>query len=151
MDKYDLVITNRNSASNLAVDGLIDGLVSGVVMYFALAVLALFSGELPGTLLERFSAGGLTTPVQGLLSHLAVSAIYGVLFGVFVWPLLRRLSSARLTGWLGGFTYAAFLLLLAQIAILPATNSPLGELHFWQLALGHGVYGLVLGGLFSKR
>jgi hypothetical protein len=151
MDKYCLLIKNRNTASNLAVDGLIYGLNSGVAMYFALALLALLSGGSPGALLERFSGGGLTTPVQGLLSHLAVSAIYGVLFGVFVWPLLRRLSSGRIIEWLGGFAYAAVLLFLAQIAILPVTNSPLGEVHFWQLALGHGVYGLVLGGLFSER
>lgn len=151
MDKYDQIIKNKNSVSNLAVDGLIYGLASGVAMYLTLAAFALLSGEPPEALLERFSAGGLTTPVQGLLSHLAVSAIYGVVFGAFIWPFLRRVPSRIIAGWLGGLVYAAFLLLLAHIAILPVTNSPLGEVLTWQLALGHTVYGVVLGTLFSKR
>jgi hypothetical protein len=89
--------------------------------------------------------------VQGLLSHLAVSAIYGMLFGVLAWPVLRRFSSRKITGWLGGLVYAILLLLLAQIAILPGTNSPLEQIPFWQWALAHGVYGLILGGLFARK
>jgi putative exporter of polyketide antibiotics len=46
---------------------------------------------------------------------------------------------------------AAKLVFLAQIAILPGTNSQLGQIPFWQWALGHCIYGLVLGSMFLRR
>ena len=151
MDKTSLDSKNVNSAGNLAVDGLIYGLVSGGAMSLSLAALALLTSETPGAILEYFSSSGLTSPVQGLLSHLAVSAIYGMLFGVLIWPFLLRFSSAKMIGFLGGLVYAILLLLLAQIVILPVTDSPLAQLPFWQWAMGHGVYGLVLGRLFTRK
>lgn len=151
MDKIGLLSENKNTISNWAVDGLIYGLVGGVAMFLGLAAFALISGDSPGALLERFSADGLTSPFQGLLSHLAVSAVYGLLFGTLIWPVLRRFSSFKLIGWFGGLGYALLLLLLAQIAIFPGVNSPLAQLPFWEWALGHVIYGLVLGGLFSRK
>lgn len=151
MDNAGQISENKTSLSNLAVDGLIFGLVSGAAMLLSLAAFALLSDESPGDLLELFSVAGLVSPVLGMLSHLAVSAIYGVLFGVLIWPVLRRFSSRKIIGWLGGLAYSADLLILAQTEILPGTNSPLGQIPNWQWALGHGIYGLVLGGLFSRR
>jgi hypothetical protein len=151
MDKTDLILRNNNSVSNLAVDGLIYGLIGGLAMVLSLATFALLSGETPAAYLERFSAGGLTSPMQGLISHLAVSAIYGVLFGVLVWSVLARFSSTKIISVVGGLVYAAFLLMLAQVAILPGTNTPLSQIPTWQWALAHGVYGLVLGGLFARK
>jgi hypothetical protein len=151
MDKTDILSENKSSISTLVVDGVISGLVGGVAMFSSLAAFAFLSGEAPGVILGSFSSDGLTSPVQGLVGHLGASAIYGALFGVLIWPLLSRFSSRKSRGWLGGIVYGAFLLLLAQIAILPTTNSPLSEIPFWQWALGHGIYGLVLGGLFARR
>ena len=151
MDKTGLLSGDKNSVSNLAVDGLIYGLVSGVAMILSLAAFTLFSGETPGAYLQYFSVGGLTSPMQGLFSHLAVSAIYGVLFGVLVWPVLERFLSAKISAIVGGVFYALFLLLLAKITILPGTSSPLGQIPFWQWTLGHAVYGLVLGALFARQ
>ena len=151
MDKIDQISRDKVGISNLAVDGLIYGLISGVAMVLSLAAFALLSGETPGTYLEHFSVGGLTSPMQGLLSHLAVSAIYGVLFGALIWSVLVRFSHIKIISIIGGLVYAAVLLLLAQTAILPSTGSPLAQLPFWQWALGHAVYGLVLGGLFARK
>ena len=151
MDKTSLISKDRESGNNRAVDGLLYGLVGGIAMLVSLLAFALLSGDSPGALLTHFSAGNSTSPIQGLLSHLAVSAIYGLLFGALVWPVLLRLTSAKLSGWLGGFGYAILLLFLAQIAVLPGTNSPLAQLPLWQWALGHGIYGLVLGGLFAGK
>jgi hypothetical protein len=151
MDNFSLISKEKENGNNRAVDGLLYGLVGGIAMLVSLLAFALLSGDLPGALLVRFSAGNSTSPIQGLLSHLAVSAIYGLLFGALVWPVLRHISSASWVGWLGGLAYAVLLLLLAQIAILPGVNSPLAQLPFWQWALGHGIYGLVLGGLFSRK
>jgi hypothetical protein len=151
MDKNGLITNSKSDIRTLAVDGLIFGLLSGLGMYLVMAILALLSGNSAATLMERFSVSGLASPIQGLLSHLAVSAIYGLLFGALVWPVLRRLTSTNLSGWLGGLGYAILLLFLAQIAILPGTDSPLAQLPFWEWALGHGIYGLVLGGLFAGK
>ena len=151
MDKTDIIPDNKSDLSTLAVDGVIFGLVAGVAMFLFLMVLALLSGDAPGMILSRFSGAGITSPMLGLLGHLGVSAIYGVLFGVLIWPVLTRLTSRRISGWFGGLFYAGFLVLLAQIAILPGTNSPLSQILFWQWALGHGIYGLVLGSMFSRR
>jgi hypothetical protein len=151
MDKTGQISRNKVGVSNLAVDGLIYGLISGVAMVLSLAAFALLSGETPAAYLERFSTGGLTSPLQGLLSHLAVSAIYGVLFGALIWSILIRFSAAKITSIIAGLVYAIFLLMLAQTAILPSTGSPLAQLPFWQWVLGHAVYGLALGGLFAWK
>lgn len=151
MDKTGPILRNKNSISYLAVDGLIYGLIGGVAMVIILAAFALLSGETPSTNLELFSVSGLTSPMQGLLSHLAVSAIYGVMFGALIWPVLARISSAKIMSITGGLFYAVVLLSLAQTAILPGTDSPLAQLPFWQWAMGHVVYGLVLGGLFARK
>ena len=148
MDKTDTFPDNKSS---LAVDGVIFGVVAGVAMFLSLMVLALFSGQAPGVVLARFSGGGSTSPLFGLLGHLGVSAIYGVLFGVLIWPVLMRFSPGKISAVLAGILYAGFLVLLAQIAILPGMNSSLSQIPFWQWALGHGIYGLVLGSMFSRR
>jgi len=124
--------------------------VSGVAMYLSLAAFALLSGESPVAVASHFSTGELTSPWLGLFGHLAVSAIYGALFGALIWPVLRRASDRKIASWLGGLAFAAILLLLAQFAILPNTNSPLDILPYWHWVIAHGVYGLVLGGLFSR-
>lgn len=151
MDKTDTLPENKSDISTLAVDGVIYGVVGGVAMFLSLMALALLSGEAIGVVLERFRGGGLTSPALGLVGHFGVSAIYGLLFGILIWPVLRRFSSNRISGWIGGIFYAGFLVLLAQIAILPGTNSSLSQIPFWQWALGHGIYGLVLGSMFSRR
>lgn len=151
MDKTDIISNNKEGIGNLAVDGLIYGLVGGVAMYLFMAAVSIISRDGLGNLLGRFSVGGLTTPLQGLLGHLAVSAIYGLLFGVLIWPVLRRISTRPISGWIGGLVYAGCLFLLAQLTILPMTDSPLGEIPAWHFALGHAVYGLVLGGMFSRK
>jgi hypothetical protein len=65
--------------------------------------------------------------------------------------VLARISSAKIISIIGGLVYAVILLLLAQTAILPGIGLPLAKLSFWQWALGHVVYGLVLGGLFARK
>lgn len=151
MDKVDIITDNNSRLSNLAVDGLIYGLIGGFAMYIILAATALFSGDSPASILARFNTGGLTSPLRGMIGHLAVSAIYGTLFGVLVWPLLSRFASWKAMGWISGLAYAGLLFVLSQVAVLPLTNSPLGQIPIWQWGLGHAVYGLVLGALFARK
>ena len=147
MDKTDTFTENKSS---LAVDGVIYGVVAGAAMFASLMVLAILTGDTPGVILARFSSGGITSPVLGLVGHLGVSAIYGALFGVFAWPLLSRFSTNKISAVFGGILYAGFLILFAQIALLPGTNSSLSQFPFWQWVLGHVIYGLVLGSMFFR-
>jgi len=151
MDKTGQLLKTKESSKNLAVDGLLFGLVGGIAMAVILLAFALISGEAPATLLARFGTGNSTSPLQGLLSHLAVSATYGLLFGTVFWPLLKRLSSPKQFAWLGGIVYAVLLLLLSQFVLLPSAHSPLLQIPFWEWAAGHLVYGMVLGYLFARN
>ena len=81
MDKSDTLPVNKSGISIRAVDGVVYGILGGVAMFLSLVVLALLSGEAPGVIPARFSGGGITSPMVGLVGHLGVSAIYGVLFG----------------------------------------------------------------------
>ena len=141
---------NTINYSQLAVDGLIYGVASGAAMFLSLAIFAVLTGESPVTVASHFTIGELTSPWVGLFGHLSVSAIYGALFGALIWPVLRRISDRKIVSWLAGLIFGVFLLLLAQFAVLPNTNSPLDILSYWHWAVAHVIYGLVLGGLFSR-
>jgi len=120
-------------------------------MIAVLIVLAAVSGEAPAVLLERFSRTGSGSPAEGLFTHLAVSAIYGALFGTLIRPVLLRSRYAAMAGWLGGLLYAGALLVLAQTVLLPGADSPLLELPIWYWTMGHAVYGLVLGWFAGRK
>jgi predicted metal-binding membrane protein len=124
-------------------------LVSGTVMFISLAALTLLSGGALGATLERFSGGSVSSPVLGLAGHLGVSAIYGALFGALIWLLKSYLASREILSWLAGVLYAAVLLLVAQLLILPTIS--IGAIPTWQWVTAHGVYGLMLGGLFARK
>lgn len=154
-----------------AVDGLFSGVLAGVLMAAYLVVVGLVVGEGPGTVLGRFAGGEVTTPLVGALSHLAVSAVYGALFGAGWhliarrWPFtstLRqvqnttglsasdRLRAGSLLTWMGGLAYGVVLLVLAEVVILPRTASPLQEIPLVHWAVAHGIYGLTLGVLIHR-
>jgi tetrahydromethanopterin S-methyltransferase subunit F len=151
MDKTDILAENRSSFSTYVVDGIAYGFVSGTLMFVSLAALTLFSGEAIGATLERISVGSLSSPLLSLAGHLGVSAIYGALFGALIWPLKSYLVSREILGWIAGVLYAAVLLLVAQFIILPTIFSPAGVIPPRQWVLAHGVYGLILGGLFARK
>ena len=134
----------RESASDAVIDGLFAGLVAGILMIVVIILGGLISGESPASVLGRFSTGQAASPAAGGLLHLAVSGIYGGLYGLLEYWMPSGLRS-RLPGWLMGMVYSLLLLVLAFTVLLPGLGSPLVELPLWVLALGHSVYGLVLG------
>ena len=137
-------LIRKASASDAVIDGLFAGLIAGVLMILVIILGGLLSGESPASVLERFSTGQTASPLAGGLLHLAVSGIYGGFFSLLVQWMpagLRR----RLPGWLAGLIYGLLLLGLAVTVLLPGLRSPLVELPFWTLALGHLAYGLMLG------
>lgn len=139
--------TKKNSRTgDAAVDGLLAGLGSGVVMAVYLLITGILGGDAMGTIMGRFAPGGETTPVTGLLAHLAVSAIYGAVFGVVTLPLRKRIPV-----WVLGLVYGAALFLIARVALLPGTGSSLLEISPVHFGIAHLVYGGILGWQIGRK
>jgi hypothetical protein len=147
-------IVNREiSASDAAIDGLLSGVLAGLGMAFYLVLARLVAGVSPLATLALFAPDPESGPLMGVLAHLAVSGIYGVLFGVGYATLLRRPDYNPPT-WLHaaiGGLYGLLLLLAAWTLILPATGSQVQQIPLVQLTIGHLLYGLVLGWLVYRR
>lgn len=126
-----------------AVDGLIAGLLAGLAMIVALVLMGLAFGDAPGAVLSRFDANSGTSSTIGLLLHLAVAGVYGVIYGVG-WHLSRRLWSHHLPAWPFGLAYGLALFFLAEMVLLPGSGSPLLEIMPGHFSLAHVVYGLTL-------
>ena len=139
-------IFKRVAVGDAAVDGLFAGLGAGLVMIVYLAAASALRGEGPAVLLTRFTASEQVTPGLGLLSHLSVSGIYGLLFGAAA-ALLLRGWSVIFSGWLAGLAYGALLFLVAELVILPGTGSLLRAIPTIHFAIAHLIYGLVLGSM----
>lgn len=129
-----------------AVDGLLAGLGAGVVMAVYLLITGMLAGEAMGTIMGRFAPGGETTPLTGALSHLAVSAIYGAVFGVVTLPLRKRVPA-----WAAGLVFGMVLFLVARYALLPGTDSSLLEMPPVHFGIAHLLYGGVLGWQVGRR
>ncbi|NUM47755.1 MAG: hypothetical protein HUU38_23870 [Anaerolineales bacterium] len=139
--------TQQNSKiGDAAVDGLLAGLGAGVVMGVYLLVTGIFAGEAMGTILGRFAPGGEATPLTGVLSHLAVSAIYGAMFGVMANVLRKRVPI-----WAAGLVFGLGLFMIAQYALLPGTGSALLEVSPVHFGIAHGLYGGMLGWQVGRR
>jgi hypothetical protein len=136
------------TVADAAVEGLLSGIAAGFAMAASLIGMGMVTGDTPASVLGRFDPGGRGAPVTGGLAHLAVSGVYGILFGLGWHRVHRRLSV--LPDWVGGLVYGMALLGLAETLLLPGTGSPLGEIPAAQFALAHAVYGLSLG-LLSGR
>jgi hypothetical protein len=138
----------QGSLGAVAVDGLFAGLGAGLVMAVYLVLAGLLNGQGPALVLARFSTTEGAAPWQGLLNHLAVSSMYGVVFGLLLFALLRHAHPERI--WLAGALYGLLLFFVAEIVILPGTGSPFAETPVFHLAAAHILYGLAVG-IFSSR
>jgi len=129
-----------------AVDGLLAGMVAGLAMALYLVLSGLLGGTGISESLAMFTPFGEPSPMMGLLSHLAVSAIYGALFGVLTAPL-----GGRLPGWLSGLVFGLLLIFVARLALLPETSSALAAVPAIHFSAAHLIYGLVLGLLIGRK
>ncbi len=129
-----------------AVDGLLAGLGAGVLMALVLALSGLFGGAGIAGTLALFTPFGSPGPLAGAISHLAVSAIYGAVFGVLYAPLRGRLPA-----WVAGSGYGVLLYLVARLALLPGTGSALIAIPPAIFLAAHLLYGLGLGFLISRK
>lgn len=145
-------IVKRIGIGDAAVEGLMYGVLAGAAMAVFVLVVELTAGKTPGVVLGYFDASHQASPFGGLFTHIAVSGIYGVVFGI-VTMLLARMPGARVTlgMWLLlGAMYGVFIFGVATWIVLPRTVSALRELPIWVLAGAHLMYGVSLGWLVSR-
>jgi hypothetical protein len=149
MTENTRAVDKTTTVADAAVEGLLSGIAAGVLMAITLLGFGLVAGDAPGSVLGRFDPGGQEAPLTGGLAHLAVSGVYGILFGLG-WHLQQR-RLPILPAWAGGLVYGVVLFGLAETLLLPATGSPLGEIPAAQFGLAHAVYGLSLGLLAGRQ
>jgi hypothetical protein len=142
---------SERGLGDTAVDGLLAGLVAGVGMaiYWVIAGFLLGKGlaEMLGLFDPALAGNGLT----GTLAHLAVSAIYGAVFGLVMMGLGKIRPSLFTMSWLMGLVYGLVLLGMARGVLLTAVDSPLLQVTAVHFAIAHVVYGLVLGYWLGKK
>ena len=146
MEKSKIQRKERSGFGEMAVEGLFGGMVAGIVMLVYLLATGLLSGQAPGVVAGGFSLQTPTNPVQGTLLHLAVSATYGLLFGMLIALLGRRLSA-----WALALLYMLAIYLLAVFVLMPVSQSRLLQIAPLHFALAHLVYGLVLALWFKGK
>lgn len=142
MEKTHTQIKPHSSIGDAAVSGLFGGLLGGLAMALVIILFSLFAGQ-GLSYMGYFSTATPVPPLQGLLMHLAVSAIYGMLFSLILHGL--KVDRLNLPGWLVGLVYALALWVLAITVMLPAAHSLLLTLPWVVFFSGHVAYGLVLG------
>lgn len=145
MNRSSAYADDRPKSGDAAVAGLLAGFAAGMAMAVVLVVLDWFAGEGAAVTLGRFDPASGGNWVTGLLTHLAVSGIYGMLFAqMIVWG--SRIS-ARMprAGLATGLVYSMALLVVAWLWLLPAANALLRAAPLLPFALGHAAYGATLG------
>lgn len=141
----------QKSMGDTAVDGLLAGIGAGLVMALFLLLIGLVNGDLATAVFGRFDPGQNQQWLTGLVIHLAVSSIYGIVFGLLYLVLIRiRPSWARLS-WLLGLAYGLLLYGVVQTALAMGIDSGLVQFTAVILLLAHAIYGLVLGILLGRK
>ena len=146
-------ITKTMSVGEAAVEGLLGGIGAGIVMGLFLLGLEAVMGVSPVTVLTYFNAGNNASPLTGLFTHIALSGMYGVVFGVGLMLLARLLGPDKTRGgWpVIGLLYGALIFGIAESIILPGTASLLRDLPLWAFVTAHGLYGIVLAWLTTRK
>ncbi len=140
----------RRTAGDTAVEGLLAGVGAGIAMAAWLALTGLLAGEGPARVLARFDPAAAASPLTGALIHLAVSAVYGLAFGVIYRLVGRGRLAGRAAGALIGLAYGLALLLIAQGLLAAPSGTALREIPAVHFGVAHLLYGAVLGWLVGR-
>lgn len=141
----------EKSTGDTAVNGLIAGILAGLSMTAYLVLAGLLNSISPAVMLGRFDPGMVGHWLTGTLAHLAVSAVYGVIFALLFAVVVRMRGPLLRFGWLLGLVYGLLLLALARGVLLPMTGSPLLQIGTVHLLIAHAIYGLLLGFEVSRK
>ena len=132
-----------------AVDGLWPGLAGGLVMIVYLIVAGLLMGEEPLAVLGYFRPDEGLPAVAGLGTHLAVSAVHGMVFGLLT-AVFSRFRPSVVPWWAVGAIYGLLLWLMAALVIIPSGLSELGEIGTFHFLVGHLMFGVVMGWMVGR-
>ena len=133
-------------AGDAAVGGLLHGLAAGLAMAGFLVLAGLAQGQTPASVLGVFTISGEPKVLAGLLGHLAVAAVYGLVWGV-LWRMVGR--RVRVPAVVAGLLYGLLLWGVSQV-LVRSIGAQLALLAPWALLGGHLIYGLVVGFLSRK-
>ena len=150
MSNSQPLIRARSSSGDAAVDGVLHGGGAGIVMAIYLIVIGMVTGAGLTATLSAFDLGQGTSPVRGALIHLAVAAIYGMLFSLIYRLLRRGRSIGRSGNVVIGLAYSLLLWLITQLAFAAGINVALSSLPAVHFAVAHLVYGATLGWLAGR-
>lgn len=147
-----VVSEHSRTAGDAAVDGLLAGAAGGIAMAGVLVASGLLTGVGPASVLAHFdpSGAGSASPLTGALIHLAVSAVYGLLFAIIYRLVGRGRLAGQAAGVLIGLVFGLALFLLAQGLIVTPAGAALREIPTLHLAAAHLVYGAVTGWLLGR-
>jgi hypothetical protein len=137
------------SAGDAAVAGLLRGLAAGLAMAAFLVAAGLLRGQGPADTLAAFTMSGqpvASSALTGLLGHLAVAGVYGLIWGLAWWVIGGRTA---IPAWLGGLVYGLMLWGVSQL-LVRSVGSSLAQIAPLALLAGHLLYGLILG-LLSRK
>lgn len=150
MDNSKSLMRARSSIGDAAVDGLLNGVVAGVVMAIYLMISGVLTGAGLAATLSAFDLGQGVSPVRGALIHLAVAALYGMVFSLIYRLLGRGRSISQGGNVLIGVAYGLLLWLISQIALAAGIHVALSGLPAVHFAAAHLAYGALLGWLASR-
>ena len=150
MSKTDSLTQENYAAGDAAVDGLLNGVIAGVGMGLYVLLVFLVNGLPINEILSYFSNMS-ASPVIGALVHLAVSGIYGVLFGLAYTLFLTRWTITSYTWFvvLVGIVYGGLLWLVATFVVFRSSLS-VENISGMHLLIAHLIFGLMLG-LLSRN
>ena len=82
MKNSSILPNERLQAGDAAVKGLFNGFIAGLGMAVVLVAAGLISGVPAASTLAHFTPTPNSSLLTGVLAHLAVSGIYGMIFGL---------------------------------------------------------------------
>ena len=140
----------QRKTSDITIDGLLSGLAAGIVMAVLLVAAGLLAGDAPASVLARFDPAAQASALTGLLAHLAVSGIYGLIFGVAYRLVLFSARLRSVPAWAWGGLYG-LALLGAALFLLPLSGSAVLQTPMLALLVAHLGFGLSLGALVGRN
>ena len=141
----------QKAIGETAVDGLLAGIGAGLVMALFLLLMGLLNGDSAAVVFGRFDVGQNHLWLTGFIIHLAVSSIYGIVFGLLYLLMVRIWSPVVRFSWLLGLVYGLLLYAIAQTALATGVDSGLRQLTAVNLLIAHVVFGVVLGYLMGGK
>jgi len=151
MNNSHSLMRARSSIGDATVDGLGDGALAGLAMVLYLALMALLSGGTPLAVLTGLDLEQWSSPLRGLLLHLALAAIYGAIFCVTRRAIVRRRSINRWASVAIGLAYGLLLWLIAPWVLPAGVTALLRAVTPIDFFSAHVIYGVSLGVLSSRR